>query len=313
MTAQHGVLVVDKPSGPSSHDIVNGARRVLGTRAIGHAGTLDPLASGVLVLLVGEATKLSSYLTAASKLYETTVTFGVETDTLDSLGHVTRSVSFEACTLTPEALEAALAVERARTEQVPPVFSAIKVAGRRAYRAGRAGEHLEMAPRAVHIEQAELVGVSDGTATFRLLVSKGYYIRAFARDLGHTLGLPAHVSALKRLSSGCFRIDEAMSWPLVPNTPLLPLGEAARRAMPAAVLTEAGVARARLGQRLSAEDFRQTTATHGDDGAAWLSPEGELVAIGRHAEQDGYRVVRGFGVAQRTSPSSAEGAPAVEV
>ena len=136
MTAS-GVVIVDKPRGPTSHDVVARLRRVYGTRQVGHAGTLDPLATGVLVALVGQGTKLSNYLTLEDKSYDAEVLFGIATDTLDAEGSVTRQLEVE--TLDPERLEAALAAERARAEQVPPAFSAIKVGGVRAHRQSRQG------------------------------------------------------------------------------------------------------------------------------------------------------------------------------
>jgi len=202
----HGVLVVDKPGGMTSHDVVARARRLFGTRAVGHAGTLDPMATGVLVLLFGEACKLSAYLTGQDKTYSAGVRFGSATDSLDADGRVTEERTLPAGWLARETLDRALAVERARTLQVPPAVSAISEGGRRAYQRVRAGETVELAPRPVRVARLELLEWSDAGVDVELEVSKGYYVRAFARDLGATLGVPAHLGRLRRLTSGAFSL-----------------------------------------------------------------------------------------------------------
>ncbi|HMJ14672.1 MAG TPA: tRNA pseudouridine(55) synthase TruB, partial [Polyangiaceae bacterium] len=191
-----GVLVVDKPEGPTSHTVVAEARRLYGTRAVGHAGTLDPMASGVLVLVFGEATKLSGYLTQQSKRYSARVRLGRSTSTDDAWGEVVEERPIGE--VNRDALEATLAKERARTEQVPPPVSAIKVCGQRAYRLARAGREPELEARTVCIHSLELLGFDGETIELELHVSKGYYVRALARDLGQSLGLPAHLSGLRR-------------------------------------------------------------------------------------------------------------------
>src|SRR5690606_27846030 len=174
----HGVLVVDKPGGMTSHDVVARARRLFGTRAVGHAGTLDPMATGVLVLLFGEACKLSAYLTGQDKTYSAGVRFGSATDSLDADGRVTEERTLPAGWLARETLDRALAVERARTLQVPPAVSAISEGGRRAYQRVRAGETVELAPRPVRVARLELLEWSDAGVDVELEVSKGYYVRA---------------------------------------------------------------------------------------------------------------------------------------
>lgn len=286
-----GVLVVDKPPGNTSHDIVAQARRYFGTRAVGHAGTLDPMATGVLVLLFGEGCKLSSHLTLDDKTYRTTVAFGATTNTLDADGAVTESRELAPGWLTSAALEAALAVESGRALQVPPSVSAIQSQGERAYARVRRGETVELEPRAVRVQRLELLGWTEREASFELTVSKGYYIRAFARDLGATLDAPAHLTALRRLASGAFTLDEATPWPPPQRPALLGVSEAARRALPVTWLTEAGAARARRGQRLTADE-----AQAGAIGVpcAWLAPDGTLVALGISSPEGEHRVARGF-------------------
>lgn len=291
-----GILVVDKPRGPTSHDIVAQARRVLGTRAVGHAGTLDPMASGVLVLLVGEATKLAPYLSLDDKEYRATVELGRGTDTCDAEGTTT-----EECTL-PEgfpptaALEAALEGERARTEQVPPAFSAVSIGGQRAHRLARRGETVALPPRPVSVTRLSLLECRNADAegrarlTLSLGVSKGYYVRSLARDLGVRLGVPAHLTCLRRVASGPYGIDAALGWPPDGIPELVPLVRAACTALPSATLTATGEALARNGSALTETHFEAPPPSLS---AAWLSPDRKLVAIG-HLAEGVYRVIRGF-------------------
>jgi tRNA pseudouridine55 synthase len=285
-----GVLVVDKPEGMTSHDAVALARRALSTRAIGHAGTLDPMATGVLLLLVGEATKLNPYLSLETKEYVAEVSFGRSTDTLDREGQTLTEVDPASIELDPGELARALEEERARTSQVPPVVSAIKVDGVRSHRLARRGMAKELPPRTVSVDTLDLLELEETRLRLRARVSKGYYVRALARDLGERLGIPAHLSALRRISSGQFALSEAVSMPLTKEAALVSLSDAVRRCLPVAVLTEEGRSHARSGKRLSAGHF-QAAPSAGQ--AAWLDAEGRLVAIG-NADGDGFRVLRGF-------------------
>lgn len=300
----HGVLVVDKPAGPTSHDVVAKLRRALGTRAVGHAGTLDPAATGVLVVAIGEATKLVPYLTASDKAYLAGVGFGRATDTLDAAGStvaegpVAGALLDEIAALGAGGAEGgpiarAIAAELAREAQVPPAFSAIQQGGVRAHERARRGEEVELAPRAVRARRIEAVGHAGTTLMLELEVSKGYYVRALARDLGAALGVPTHLATLRRTRSGPF--DLAGAVPVdAPRDALLgamlPLADAAVRVLPSATLTDEGRARARHGKRLSAGDFASPPPA---EMAAWLGPDGALVAIGA-AEQGAWRVERGF-------------------
>ena len=289
-----GVLVVDKPGGATSHDIVARARRIFGTREVGHAGTLDPMATGVLLLLFGEATKLSHFLTCDSKRYLATVSFGRATDTLDSEGTTTHQAAVPLESLHESALEAALAAERARVQQVPPSVSAIKVEGRRAYALTRAGAPPELAPREVKVDELRVVSREATTLTLEVQVSKGYYVRALARDLGAALGLPAHLASLRRLASGRFDLTEACTWPPPAAAPLILTAEAARRTLPVAELCESGLRRARLGQPLEAGDFSARPAVSIGATEVWFGPAGELTALGHQRAPGEFRVVRGF-------------------
>jgi tRNA pseudouridine55 synthase len=287
----HGVLVVDKPGGVTSHDVVARARRLFGTRAVGHAGTLDPMATGVLVLLFGEACKLSTYLTGQVKQYQATVEFGRATDSYDRDGVTTEEIELPADFLDDAALAEALEREWRRTEQVPPAVSAISVGGRRSYELARQGRAVELEARPVRVEHLAVKSRDGRRLELELGVSKGYYVRAFARDLGASLGVPAHLSALLRTASGRFSLAEAVPWPIAEPAPLASLASAAERALPITRLTADGTRKARLGQRLALEDA--STSTKEEQPSCWFSPEGAVVAIG-YKTKEGFRVLRGF-------------------
>lgn len=287
-----GVLVVDKPCGPTSHDIVAQARKVFSTRSVGHAGTLDPMASGVLVLMFGEAKKLSAYLTAHDKSYCAEVAFGRSTDTLDGEGVTVHEQPLPEPWPPQQRLSEALRRELARTVQVPPSVSAIKVSGRAAHRRVRAGESLELAERPVKVHALELVRITGARATIELRVSKGYYVRAFARDLGDALDVPAHLSQLRRTRSGPWSLANAVSWPVTTPPPLISTKQAALACLPSANLNAPGALRARQGKPLEQSDFSMPPGTAGVN--VWLDPEGHLVALGSEQEPGEYRVVRGF-------------------
>jgi tRNA pseudouridine55 synthase len=287
----HGVLVVDKPPGMSSHDVVAKLRRLLGTRRVGHAGTLDPMATGVLVMLVGEATKLGPYLTAHDKSYRARVAFGRSTDTLDAEGATIASADVPAWLAEDLArprggsrVEAAIVTERARREQVPPAYSAIQVEGERSYDRARAGESVELAARPVEVRALTIAassGPPDAFLDLEVHVSKGYYVRSLARDLGEALGVPAHLAALRRRASGPYTLAGAASLEAGPDAlarAIRPLAEAAAEALPRAVLAPRGVERARHGKPLGLDDFVEPPPL--GPSSAWLDVDGRLVAIG---------------------------------
>lgn len=211
-----GVLAIDKPGGWTSHDVVAVARRTLGIRRIGHGGTLDPAATGVLPLLVGPATTFVERLHGAPKVYAARVRFGAETATDDAVGAVTREAPAPA-TIDDAELDAF----RGAIEQVPPDYAAIKVGGRVAYRSARAGQALALAARRVTVERLAVASWRSPDLRLLLVVSSGTYVRAIARDLGRALGSAAHLGALRRLAVGA--LDAAGS-----------LGIETLRAMPAA-------------------------------------------------------------------------------
>jgi tRNA pseudouridine55 synthase len=286
-----GVAVVDKPRGLTSHTVVAQARRLFGRKDVGHAGTLDPMATGVLLVLVGQATKLSGYLTADSKRYAAEIELGRATDTLDAEGTTTEQVEVDPARLTLHAVQLALEAERSRTAQTPPAVSAIKVGGVRSYALARNGNAPELAPRDVKVFELSLVELAPPRLRCELLVSKGYYVRSLARDLGERLGLPAHLTGLRRLASGPFTLEQATPWPASAPPSLLPLAQAVASVLPVARIKPEAVSRARQGKLLSADDFTELPRDH-DGPGAWLSPEDELVAIGSLRGE--LRVVRGF-------------------
>ena len=289
-----GVLVVDKPGKATSHDIVAQARRIFGTREVGHAGTLDPMATGVLLLLFGEATKLSAFLTRDSKRYRATISLGKATDSLDADGRTTEEAPIRSDQITEQSVEAALMVERARRSQVPPAVSAIKVDGQRAYALTRAGKAPELPEREVSVTSLVLVGREGHQLTVEVEASKGYYVRALARDLGASLGVPAHLSQLRRLASGRFGLSDACAWPSTSSAPLVPTAEAARRALPCAVLAATGERRASLGQKLEPADFASLGGAPPTETEAWFSEAGALICLGHERAPGEFRVVRGF-------------------
>lgn len=204
-----GVLLVDKQAGSSSHDIVNKIRRTLRQKRVGHAGTLDPFATGLLVVLLGRYTKASPFLTEHDKWYEARVDFSHSTTTDDTEGEQLEiSPKHD---LSAAAVESALANMLGEQEQVPPIYSAISVNGVRAYNLARRGEEVNLSSRKVCFYRLELVDFSFPYADIRVRCSKGTYIRAFARDLGKQLGMHAHLSALRRIVSGQFTLQHALS------------------------------------------------------------------------------------------------------
>lgn len=209
-----GLVLVDKPAGVSSHDVVNAARRALGEKRIGHGGTLDPFATGLLVLLVGRATRLLPHMPGDPKVYEAVVRFGSETDTEDLLGTVT----VEAPLPTRTAMLAALRTMCGTLQQVPPAYSAKRVDGRRAYDRARAGETVELAPVTVRVDRWDVLDLTladDGEhvteARVRITCGGGTYVRSLARDLARACGSAAHLTALRRVRSGPFAVEDAVT------------------------------------------------------------------------------------------------------
>ncbi|MBI4519281.1 MAG: tRNA pseudouridine(55) synthase TruB [Gemmatimonadetes bacterium] len=205
-----GILPVDKPSGPTSHDIVERARRSLGVRRIGHTGTLDPFASGLLLLCVGPATRLAEYFSALDKRYVATVLLGVQTDTDDLDGSVVRA-SEAWRSLDDGRISDALRGFLGPSLQVPPRYSAKKAGGRRLYEHARAGRPLAPEPVPVEIQDVSMLDIRLPEVTFAVSCSSGTYVRALARDLGETLGVGGHLIRLRRTSIGPFHVESAVA------------------------------------------------------------------------------------------------------
>lgn len=289
-----GVFVVDKPKGSTSHDVVRAIRKKLKTRAVGHAGTLDPMATGVLVIAVGEATKLVPYLTAADKEYETTVLLGTTTETLDAdakmFSHAPLPANWS------DEIAAALEAERLRTSQIPPNFSAIHTQGERAHEIARRGGTVDLAARDIHVLSMQLLSMALEPASLdlRLTVSKGYYVRALARDLAARLGTVGHLTALRRIRSGPFSISDACTLDDADfASRAISVADAGRRSLPAVTLSDSARIDAGHGKPVQFAETDPRGAT------AWLDAEGNLIAVGRIDEVGIGRVLRGFAV---TSP-----------
>ena len=280
-----GLVIIDKPGGMTSHDVVARVRRLAGTRKVGHAGTLDPMATGVLVVGVEKATRLLGYLTLTEKEYDATIRLGQSTSTDDAEGEITGGAT--AAGVSAETLAAAVAGLTGEIEQVPPAVSAVKVDGQRAYQLTRAGAAPELKPRPVTVQEFTVTAVRrdgqllDVDATVRC--SSGTYIRALARDLGAALGTGGHLSRLRRTRVGGYRIEDARTLEqLAGRFEVLPLALAAAAAFPSRTLTADEARRLAHGGRLSVSTATTTTgpATEAAPAtAAAYAPDGTLIAL----------------------------------
>ena len=274
-----GVLVIDKPSGMTSHDVVDAVRRRFKTRRVGHAGTLDPAATGVLLLGLGRATRFLSYAQSSPKRYRATAVFGATTTTQDASGEVVdrRPVDVDAGDVSD-----ALKSLTGDIEQIPPMVSAVKVGGERLYRRALRGEEIERAPRRATVYSLELLSFEDDppTAELEVLCSAGTYVRTLVHDLGEVLGCGAHLSRLRRTEAGGFNVDEAVDLGDVDESKLLPPAAAVR------VLRriEIDADRARLvanGRRLPL----LSGLGEGDEPVALIN-DGRLVAVYRRKDDE---------------------------
>lgn len=294
---RHGLLVIDKPAGLTSHDVVQRVRRALRMRRVGHTGTLDPIATGVLVLCVGKAARLQRFLMARDKEYCARVRLGFATETHDATGKPTTPVS-DTSSITEAEIERVLAEFRGEYEQIPPMYSAKKKGGVRLYTLARRGQSVERSPIRVRIEELELVeedGVKvrrfeDGTAEFtvRVRCSAGTYVRTLAHDIGQRLGCGAHLHGLVRTAVGEFTLARALSLEAFEalaregraTEALIPLSEALPE-MPALQLSELDVRRVLHGHAIPGRGFRHRTYVRLLD--AW----GRLVAVGESEPERG--------------------------
>lgn len=278
----HGILLCDKPAGGSSNKVLQRVRRLYDANKAGHTGTLDPLATGMLPICFGEATKLSGYLIDSHKAYETTLKLGITTDTLDCDGdEIERRPVPE--TLTLSAFELACACFRGKLQQVPPMVSAIKVDGKRLYALAREGKSVKREPRSVEIFRLDILSFNGDTATLQVECSKGTYIRSLVSDIGERLGCGAHVTALRRLYVAPFNdsrmwTEGEMADHSDRDSLLLPL-DAGLGHLPHVGLDSAGLSAFRLGQSVECQGGGAEFGIHRVYG-----PEGGLIGLGEVTE-----------------------------
>ena len=285
-----GVLVVNKPEGPSSHDVVVVARRALGVTRVGHTGTLDPQARGVLPLVVGQATRLAQHLTGSDKEYHATIRFGVVTDTYDAAGEVLQSSDIAPAR---EAIESALSAFRGTFDQTPPAYSAKMIGGERSYVRARAGKPVASPPVRVTVHALELLSADGRLCRLRVRCSAGFYVRALAHDLGRALGCGAILEQLERTEAAGFTLADALPFEALAQAPRAELRgrvrplEALLLDAPTVTLTPEGVEWARHGRVLGPAQL----ATRSPDKAALvrlITPDGKLVGLARPADTSGF-------------------------
>ncbi len=281
-----GIILIDKPAGITSHDVVNRVRRALGIKRVGHTGTLDPFATGLMVMLVGQATRLAQYLDKDEKEYEALIQFGAETDTGDATGMRTAECPLPGADLGSRVAsmdwEDIFSRFRGEIMQVPPMYSAKKVGGKKLYELARAGQHVERQAVPVIIRELSLIDeISDPRTAIRIHVvcSAGTYIRTLAEDIGRTAGLGAHLTELRRTQAGRFHISKAITLEELDEASdrsrlIVPMSEAVAH-LPAFQLGEDRVAKTKSG--LSS---RSTDEFESGEAVRMLDPEGNLLAIG---------------------------------
>lgn len=298
----HGVLILDKSQGPTSHDVVGRVRRIFRTRSVGHAGTLDPMATGVLVLGIGEGTKLLGHLTGANKAYLATIKLGELTDTLDAQGRVIETCEWPRAVSEAEVMTAAASFLGTQRQRVPE-FSAVKQAGVPLYARARRGETLHAPEREVEVQELEILRVQPPELDLRVVCGKGFYVRALARDLARALGTVGHLTRLRRTHSGPFSLTDAAPADLLCAEPALAARElqgyvmslaAALRDCPRCVLNAQGVVEVRHGRPVRAEHVASMDPlVDGQQPVALLDAGGALRALGR-AEAERIVVLRGM-------------------
>jgi len=291
-----GLIVIDKPAGPTSHDVVQRMRRILKERSIGHTGTLDPMATGVLALVLGRATRLAKFLSASDKSYEAVVTLGQCTDTYDADGEPV-GASHQGPLPTRAAIEAALSEFRGTFQQQPPAYSAKKIDGERSYKLARnaslrkRSDPKQLAAVEVTARTVEVIALTGADLTLRVDCSAGFYVRSLAHDLGERLGTGGHLSALRRTRVGDFALAAAMSLDAAEQDPdeaasfVIPMAQLLP-GFPAVVLNAEGVLRASHGR-----DVRPADVERGERAAQpycrLLDRDGGLVGIGEPATAPG--------------------------
>ena len=303
-TPHHGVLLIDKPSGLTSHDVVIRTRRALHFKKIGHIGTLDPLATGILPLVIGRATRLATFLSIAPKIYEASIRLGASTDTFDRTGVFQPSTSkvimgLESRTgpsVDRHSVENVLNKFTGSFSQTPPPFSAKKIEGQRAYTLARQGRPITPEPVNVHVESLDLLDCTGDLLRIRLVCSPGFYVRSLANDIGQALGCGAYLEALRRERSGEFGLETALSISEIQQqgvaalTQIIPLSKLLQH-LPSVTLTLRGQTRAAHGNLLLERDISNGTGSNLNrstsgvvDSTTWirlLSQDGSLIALAR--------------------------------
>ncbi len=290
-----GILVVDKPAGMTSHDVVNAVRKIAGTRRVGHAGTLDPMATGVLLICVGQATRIAEYLMDSKKIYVAEVMFGCATTTYDAEGDVV--AEYPTAHLTAEGLRQTLAAFVGAIHQRAPAFSALKQGGEPLYRRARRGESVEPPMREVHIYRAEMVRWEPPVATVEVECGPGTYIRSLAHDWGLAVGSGAHLKSLRRVASGRFTAEDAVPLARLQEAAaegdwlrfLIPMDEALLD-MPALILTEAQAQALVCGQPVEAP-----AGAHGQPARAYTLAGDFVAIVCYNASQGRWLPVKVFG------------------
>ncbi len=280
-TALKGILLVDKPVGITSHDVVDRIRKASGIRRVGHTGTLDPAATGLLILCIGPATRLSEHLTGLDKVYEGDMRFGLVTDSYDMDGQVVSESPVP--DLTPEQIQGAFDRFTGDIEQVPPMVSAVKVGGERLYKKARKGEVVERPARAVTVREFALLEYAPPVAHFRVQCTSGTYVRSLCHEVGEGFGCGAVLAALRRTAVGRHRVEDALpvdafKTPDDVRAQLVPLGDALT--LPAVVALPSGKRLIRSGATLTGGDIADATGLE----EGWVqikSADGDLLALGQ--------------------------------
>ncbi len=289
-----GLLLLDKPSGPTSHDLVAGVRSLWGRPRTGHFGTLDPLATGLLIVAVGQATRFNRFYSGRDKSYRATARLGFATDTYDAEGTPLGSPSDSLSLPEPAAIEAALQGLRGEILQTPPAFSAKKVHGRPLYLSARAGRPVDPRPVPVVIYEMEVVRCELPEVDLEIRCSTGTYIRSLVHDLGARLGCGAHVMALRRTAVGELGVEKALPWPLAAPVPDEPEGLSAWIPLeemlpdwPRAEADDDGLRALRDGRRLPSERLRSSQGGGPDAEIRVFGPDGKLAGLARRRPEDG--------------------------
>jgi tRNA pseudouridine55 synthase len=286
-----GLLIIDKPAGITSHDVVNRVRRILGTRRVGHTGTLDPFATGVMVVLVGRATRLAQFIDKDEKEYEATIRFGFETDTGDATGSPKSKVESPK-SVTVADIETVFPGFTGDIEQVPPMYSAKKIGGKKLYESARKGVTVKREPQRVTISVLDVIDDSrlstpDSRLAIRVVCSAGTYIRTLAEEIGHAIGVGAHLTDLRRTRSGKFDIAQAITLDQLvemddPASALLPMDLAVEH-LHSYIVPPERVDRTRQGLSSRVKDM----ACADRESLRMMSPDGELIAIGTYLADEG--------------------------